>query len=628
MNTKLSKLVASGLYTEALNSFTHLHSHSHPITNFTFPFILKACTNLQLTSHGQIVHAHITKTGYNSHTHTNTSLIHMYMKFHLQQTQTQFKFQFLNSALKVFDEMPQPDSTSLNAVVSGFVQIGDVKKCFDVFKRFSEFKIRPGSVTIASLLSGCVATVKDGQQVHCWAVKIGVENDIYVATSLVTMYSSNKQLSTASSVFERVRRDCKTVACYNAYLTGLLQNRVYEPVLEIFKEMCDTSTTNTVTFVIVFSACSGTKNLKFGLQVHGLVLKVGLVLDCLLGTAIIDMYSKCGYWHRAYDLFKEMRDVRSLVTWNSMISGMMLNGESENAIGLFMMLESNGLKPDSATWNIMINGLSNLGKPDEAFLLFKRMQSVGEPVSAKCLTSLLSTCACISSLTSGKEIHGYVMRTNMINDEFVASAVINMYMKCGRSSRAFLVFDMFEIKPRDPVIWNTMISGYGRNGESEAAFDMFEQMQNENVKPNTSTFKCVLSVCSHAGKVEKSLEFLRLMKHYNVVPTSEHYACLVDVLGRYGNIDEARGLLSTIPEVSGSVLDSLIGACSFHSDVKTGEEIARLLVDLDPENPIPFVILSNIYAREGRWKEVEDLRNEMDRKGLKKISSFSSLGVR
>ncbi|XP_076947238.1 pentatricopeptide repeat-containing protein At2g02750-like [Bidens hawaiensis] len=626
MNTKLSKLVTSGLYTEALNSFTTLHSHSHPITNFTFPFLLKACTHLQLVSHGQIIHAHITKTGYNSHTYTNTSLIHMYMKFHLYQTQFPFKFQFLNSALKVFDEMPEPDTTSLNAVISGFVQIGDCKKAFDVFKRFSEFKIRPDSVTIASLLSGCDATVKDGQQVHCWAVKLGVENDIYVATSLVTMYFSTKQPLTASSVFERVgRRGRKPVACYNAYLTGLLQNRVYEPVLEIFKEMVDP---NTVTFVVVLSACSGTKNLKFGLQVHGLLVKVGLVLYCLVGTAIIDMYSKCGYWHGAYDVFKEMRDVRSLITWNSMISGMMLNGEGENVIGLFMMLESNGLKPDSATWNIMINGLSNIGKPDEAFLLFKRMQSVGEPVSAKSLTSLLSTCAGISSLRSGKEIHGYVIRTNMINDEYVASAVINMYMKCGRSPRAFLVFDQFEIKPRDPIIWNTMISGYGKNGESEAAFDMFERMQNENVKPNASTFKCVLSVCSHAGKVEKSLEFLRLMKHYNVVPTSEHYACLVDVLGRYGNIDEARGLLSTIPEVSGSVLDSLIGACSFHSDVKTGEEIARLLVDLDPENPIPFVILSNIYAREGRWKEVEDLRNEMDRKGLKKISGFSSLGVR
>ncbi|KAJ0845467.1 putative tetratricopeptide-like helical domain superfamily [Helianthus annuus] len=128
---------------------------------------------------------------------------------------------------------------------------------------------------------------------------------------------------------------------------------------------------NTVTFVLVLSACSGNKNFKFGLQVHGLLVKVDLVLDLLVGTVLLDMYSKCGYWHQAYDVFKELREIRSLITWNSVISGMMLNGKSESAIGLFMMLESNRLKPDSATWNIMINGLLNVGKPDEAFLIFK-----------------------------------------------------------------------------------------------------------------------------------------------------------------------------------------------------------------------------------------------------------------
>ncbi|KAC9845606.1 hypothetical protein E3N88_45183 [Mikania micrantha] len=614
MNTKLSTLVRTGFYTEALCLFSNLHFQSNPINQFTFPFVLKACSKLQLISNGEILHAHVTKTGFYSDIYTATSLINMYMKF-----------QFLHSALKVFDEITEPNTTLVNAVISGYSHNGNYKKSFDVFKRFNVYKLRPDSVTIACLLSGCDVSFKDGQQVHCWAVKIGVETDIYVATSLITMYSNCKQPMTASVVFKRIDR--KTVACYNAFLTGLLQNQIPELVFKVFKEMLHLSgqSPNPVTFVSLLSACSDIKNLKSGLQIHGFLVKVGLVLDLIAGTALLDMYSKCGYWHWAYDVFKELCNIRSLITWNSMISGMMLNGESENAIDLFMMIESNSLKPDSATWNIMINGLSNLGKPDEAFLFFRRMQSTGEPASMKSLTSLLSACASISSLTSGKQIHGYVIRTNMNQDVFVASAIINMYMKCGRSSCAFLVFDQFEIKPKDPVIWNTMISGYGRNGETEAAFDMFEWMQKDSVKPNSSTFKCILSVCSHTGKLEKCLEVLGLMKCYNVVPTSEHYACLVDIMGRSGNIEEARGLLSTNLEVSGSILDSLIGACNFHSDVPTGEEMARKLADLDPENTTPFVILSNIYARVGRWKDAEDLRDEMDRKGLKKISGLSSL---
>ncbi|XP_071707361.1 pentatricopeptide repeat-containing protein At2g02750 [Rutidosis leptorrhynchoides] len=617
MSKNISKLVTTGFYTEALSLFSYLHYQSHPLSKFTFPYLLKSCSKLKLISYGQMLHAHVTKTGFNSDIYTATSLTDMYMKF-----------QFLDSALKVFDEITEPTTTSINVLVSGFSQHGCYEKGFDVFKRVSEYGVRPDSVTLSTLLSGCNIAVRDGQQVHCLAVKIGVEADIYVATTLITMYCNCKHLMTASVVFEQTLD--KNVACCNAFVTGLVRNQVFQRVLEVFKEMleCLIPKPNTITFISVLSACSDLKFLKFGTQVHGLLVKENLGLDMLVGTALLVLYSKCGYWHHAYDVFKELRDVRSLITWNSMISGMLLNGESENAIGLFTMLESNGVKPDSVTWNTMINGFSNLGKNHEAFLFFRKMQSTGELSSLNTLTSLLSACASISSLLSGKEIHGYVIRKSIDKDEFLATALINMYMKCGRSSWAFLVFDQFDIKPRDPVIWNAMISGYGKNGESEAAFDMFEWMQKENVKPNSSTFNCVLSLCSHTGKVDKGLEIFNLMKRYKMVPSAEHYACLIDMLGRCGWLDEARGLLMKIPEVSGSVLDSLIGACKFHSNVKIGEEVAKLLSDLDPESSIPFVVLSSIYAGEGRWKDVERLRNEMDRKKVKKLSGFSSVSMR
>lgn len=613
MKKKISKLVKTGFYKEALSLFSNHHFQSKPLTKFTFPFLLKSCSKLKLFSHGQMLHAHITKTGFGSDIYTATSLTDMYVKF-----------QFLDNALKVFDEMPEPNTTLINVFISGFSQNGCYEECLDVFRRFSEFKLRPDSATISSLLTGCEIGLKDGIQVHCWAVKIGVEEDIYVATSLVTMYFDCKVPETASVVFKRI--GYKNVACYNAFFSGLFQSRIPEQVIEVFKEMlkCSDENPNTVTYVSVLSACSDFKNLKFGRQIHGLVIKVDLILDLLIGTALLEMYSKCGYWHFSYDIFKDLRGVRSLVTWNSMISGMMLNNESENAIGLFTMLESDKLKPDSATWNIMINGFANVGKPDEAFLFFKKMQSVGESISMKSLTSLLSGCASISDLKSGKEIHGYVIRTSFNKDEFVSSAVINMYMKCCQTSWAFLVFNQFEIKPKDPVIWNAMISGYGRNGESDSAFKIFELMQLQNVKPNSSTFNCILTVCSHTGKVEKGLEFFNLMKRYKLIPSSENYGCVIDMLGRSGRIEEARDLLLE-SEVSGSVLASLIGACKFHSDVKVGEEIARLLADLDPKSVTPFVILSSIYAGEGRWKDVEELRNEMDRKRLKKIRGFSSV---
>ncbi|CAH1417140.1 unnamed protein product [Lactuca virosa] len=618
MKRKLSNLVRTGFYTEALSLFSKLHFQSHPVDEFTFPFLLKACSKLKLLPHGQILHAHLTKTGFNSDIYTATSLTDMY-----------FKFQFMESALKVFDEITEPNTTLINVIVSGFSQNGYYKESLDIFRRVnSEYGLKPDSATIASLLSGCENDLKDGLQIHCWAFKIGVETDIYVATSLVTMYSNYKHPETASIVFKQIHN--RNATCYNAFLTGLLQNRNFQPVLETFKQMLQSSdqNPNPVTFLSVLSACSDLKNLKFGTQVHVLLIKLNLVLNVLTGTALLDMYSKCGYWHWAHDVFKNLDGVRNLITWNSMISGMMMNGEIETAIHLFSMLGSEGFKPDSATWNCMINGFSHLGKTHESFLFFKKMLETGEPPSMKSITSLLSACASMFGFVSGKEIHGYVIRNGINHDEFVVTALVDMYMKCGRPSWAFLVFNNLEIKPSDPVIWNAMISGYGRNGEIESAFEMFDWMLKENVKPNSSTFNCLLSVCSHSGKVEKSLEILRMMKCYDLVPGSEHYGSVIDVLGRSGRIDEARGVLLEIPEVSGSVLASLLGASKFYSDTKTGEEMAKLLVELDPKSTLPFVVLSSIYAEKERWKDVEELRGEMDRRRLKKISGFSSVIVR
>ena len=54
--------------------------------------------------------------------------------------------------------------------------------------------------------------------------------------------------------------------------------------------------------------------------------------------------------------------------------------------------------------------------------------------------------------------------------------------------------------------------------------------------------------------------------------------------------------------------------------------MAMKLSELEPENPAPFVILSNIYAEFGRWGDVERIREIMNNKGLRKLPGFSIIG--
>lgn len=615
MKREITKLVADGLYGEALCLYSHFHARSFRPGKFTFPSLLKSCVKLKSRPHGQILHAHLLKVGFHADMYTATTLADMYMKFHL-----------LDSAIKVFDEIPEPNIASLNVAISGFSQNGYCKEAFRIFRLVSMPWLRPDSVTIACLLSAC-QDVKEGHQIHCWAIKIGVEQDIYAATSLVTMYADCRELMLASKAFEQIQY--KNLVCYNAFVSGLVQNGVPLLVLDVFKEIKRSyREPNSVTLISVLSACSHIRYIQFGRQVHGFIVKIEMSIDTMVGTALLDMYSKCGCWQAAYDLFKDLNDRRNLITWNSMIAGMMLNGQSENSIGLFMQLESEGLKPDSATWNSMISGFSQLGKDFEAYLFFKKMLSAGLLPSLKSITSLLPVCSAMLALHCGKEIHAHGVRTDISDDEFFATALIDMYMKCGQPTWARRVFDKFEIKPNDPAIWNAMISGYGRNGEHKDAFDLFNQMLEKNVQPNPVTFNCILSVCSHSGQVDKGREIFKLMKLvYGMSPTTKHFSCMVDLLGRSGRLDEARELLQEIPEPSGSVFSSLLGACMCHSESKLGEEMAEKLLKLEPNSPTPYVILSNIYAGQGRWKDVERVRKIMNQRELKKLPAFSLIGV-
>ncbi|XP_015941177.1 pentatricopeptide repeat-containing protein At2g02750-like [Arachis duranensis] len=204
------------------------------------------------------------------------------------------KVMFLPEALKVFKEMPQWNVVCFNAVLSGISQNG-----------------LPG----------------EALKVHCLAVKLAVEFDVYVATSLVTVYSNCGDVS-ASEVFKEM--PLKSVVSYNVFVSGLLQNGIPRLVLDVFKDMIMVGflevKPNSVTLVSARFACATLLYACFGRQVHGLALKFASYDEVILVTALVDMYSKCGCRHAAFNVFNAAEgNNRNLITWNSMISGMMLN---------------------------------------------------------------------------------------------------------------------------------------------------------------------------------------------------------------------------------------------------------------------------------------------------------------
>lgn len=149
--------------------------------------------------------------------------------------------------------------------------------------------------------------------------------------------------------------------------------------------------------------------------------------------------------------------------------------------------------------------------------------------------------------------------------------------------------------------------------------------QREGISPDDVTFVGAILACTHGGMVARGRELFKSMEQeFSIAPKLEHYGCMVDLLGRAGKLQEAYDLIQNMPMRADSVIwGSLLGGCSFHCNVELGEKAAEFLFEMEPWNPGNYVILSNIYARAGRWDGVARLRKVMKGSQIRKAAGYS-----
>lgn len=346
------------------------------------------------------------------------------------------------------------------------------------------------------------------------------------------------------------------------------------------------------TFTSVIKACANLSAIRLGIGIHSHVLVCGFGSDSFVQAALVALYAKSSALAVARKLFDKMRE-RTIVAWNSMISGYDQNGFSREAIDLFYQLREEGVEPDSVTF-----------------------------------VSVLSACAQLGAIGLGCWVHDYVVRSGLDVNVILGTALINMYCRCGNVTKARDVFDL--MSERNVIAWTAMISGYGIHGYGREAMELFGQMRVHGPRPNNVTFVSVLTACAHAGLIQEGrCAFANMKQEYGLVPGVEHHVCMVDMLGRAGLLNEAyqfvKGL--NLREINPAVWTAMLGACKMHKNFDLGVQVAEYLLAVEPENPGHYVLLSNIFASAGKMDRVELVRNLMVRRGLKKQVGYSTIEV-
>ncbi|KAL6959413.1 hypothetical protein U1Q18_039565, partial [Sarracenia purpurea var. burkii] len=267
------------------------------------------------------------------------------------------------------------------------------------------------------------------------------------------------------------------------------------------------------------------------------------------------------------------------------------------------------------------------GCGEEALKLHMQMLRMGILPDHSTLVSVLTACSFLASLKEGRQIHVIIIKNGFDSHVSVCNALVTTYSKCGAILDSELAFA--NLCNPDLVSWNTVIAAFAQHGLYEKALSFFSGMRLSGFEPDGITFLSLLSACGHSGMVNESLHlFDSMVKNYRIIPQPEHYACLVDILGRAGLLEKAYKMIQEMPfEADSGVWGALLAGCCAYSNVELGQLSAEKIMELDPQNSGAYIVLSNMYAAKGMWKEVTRVRGLMKEQGVKKQPAQSWMEI-
>ncbi|KAG2551152.1 hypothetical protein PVAP13_9KG379204 [Panicum virgatum] len=296
-----------------------------------------------------------------------------------------------------------------------------------------------------------------GKGMHADSLKLGLSRDKFVCSSLVGLYSKLARMADPHKVFEEILD--KDIVSYTSMITGYSENMdsISWNAFEIASDMLQSNLeVNRVTLVSLLQVAGNLRAIREGKSVHCYSIRRGIgVLDEVLETSLVHMYTRCGAYQLASAVLKNSMQV--VASWNALLAGLVQTGQSGNAIHHFsVMLHEHKAIPDSVTY-----------------------------------ANVISACAELHNYGCAASVHAYLIRRSIPLDVVLATALIEVYFKCTRIMRSRHLFDQLMVN--DVVSYNTMIYGYLQSGMANDAITLLKEMMAECVAPNSVTVLSLLA---------------------------------------------------------------------------------------------------------------------------------------
>ncbi|KAH6755210.1 hypothetical protein C2S53_017468 [Perilla frutescens var. hirtella] len=372
------------------------------------------------------------------------------------------------------------------------------------------------------------------------------------------------------------------VQSWTLLISAYTKNGRSKDAIKVYTEVKNSGKISLDKFVIlaVAKACAVSGDLVKAKEIHFDALKLKISSDLLVGNALIDMYGKCKYFDGGEQVFGDLM-IKDVITWTSFCSCCVNCGLPRAALRAFQDMVLSRVRPNAMT-----------------------------------LSSVVPACSHLKCLNSGREIHGYALKNGMGENQFVNSALVDMYSSCSSIKHAELVFS--NLTQPDVVSWNAITSAYFSNGESEKALDTFQSMRTRGVKLDNVSWNSVISGCADNGKAREAIELLGDMQQLGCKPnritiTSTLTACTVLEAWRGGKEVHAYITRHCFMEDL-LVCTALVLIYAKGGDLKTSNRLFSMMPSRDTVAWNTIIIANSMH---GRGERALSLFNEMVSSGVK-----------
>lgn len=484
-----------------LSAYAQMESLGVVPDTTTLPLILKACAALNAVERGQSIHRSIQGTELMYDVRVGTALVDFYCKCG-----------FVGDARCLFDKMSDGDVVLWNAMVYGYVGWGCYEEAISLVRDMGRENLRPNPRTMVALLLACegASELRLGRAMHGYCLRNGMfDSNPHVATALIGFYS-RFDMRVSRLLFGLMA--ARNVVSWNSLISGYHYAGDYFQALDLFVQMLiDDVKFDCVTMLVAIQACRELGSIKLGKQIHQMAIKSEFVGVLYILNALLNMYCDSGSLESSHQLFESIPN-RDTPLWNSMISAYAEFGCHEEAVGLFVRMESEGVKKDERTVIIMLSMFEELA----------------------------------NGLQKGKSLHALVIKSGMRIGASLGNALLSMYTELNCVECAQKIFG--QMKDVDIISWNTMILALASNKLRAQSCKLFEKMRESDIKPNSYTIISILAACEDLTCLEFGRSIHGYVMKHGIEINEPLRTALTDMYMNCGDEETAQDLFEGCPD--------------------------------------------------------------------------------